>query len=794
MRCSRTSYVRRKVLQKANCGPVIFRLTRKGVYTPEARALARILVKSGCAEAHVGMCIQRAGKLFGITIKKNMDRRTVHRAIIEGGIAAKIQLGYEMSQAKSLTISADSTSHRHQNYESSHIALRVPDYKKGSIQATASSTPKLRLVGVHATVDHTSETSKNGWLERISDCSSRLNSSPLAVRLVVSFTLVVFAYILMGMNGDHASSEKSCSNLIHEWKTETILVDRGQKALAKKNPSDLAIYLGEWNKKKIRDAGGPDTWNAMSGAEQARRDIILLGQLALCLGIEAHSMLSAAEKRIVNLFIWAGCCMHKDQNSFGGGNTALIASYPHHPDIPLPFLLANKHNAATLHKALEPGKALPGSAELEAFEASTRGGVKIAAIAGAILRNRDDKKGQGDTYSIHFPGRRFSDTNNTHFGSHGEAAADILVNRLPLVEFLRVVRDKKKAKAAWTNIEWNLFNALQDIPTITELAILVLYSQNITHPYMRSVRGSDNGSKNVLDLGPLHVEVRDHIHDVIEDTDLWLSPTTTFKAAALDGLEWERVDAVETVQTLLPRMPHIAVLLVEFLRGSLITWERFSAEFALGGLIDQTSASEKELVWMPSTNDANEGALRSFRIQIWAKPSMTLHRYNSLAMFNHNDTQDFMDVMFTPEDHEHVLRTARELDGSGLAVKFRQEQLEFDLQTVAIRRAREAERVRKVIETQERLSKVTRVMSDAEILPMTVKLLTDQLDLFRQTDKEVPVNSRIKLKAEKQAALKDALKHYQDHPATILDISEVVQDEIVIMNDWHEEEDSEMED
>jgi hypothetical protein len=36
------------------------------------------------------------------------------------------------------------------------------------------------------------------------------------------------------------------------------------------------------------------------------------------------------------------------------------------------------------------------------------------------------------------------------------------------------------------------------------------------------------------------------------------------------------------------------------------------SEFAPGGLIDEATAEEKDIAWITSTNDANEGALGCF--------------------------------------------------------------------------------------------------------------------------------------------------------------------------------------
>lgn len=88
---------------------------RKGrSYTWEARQLARDIVEVGCARSRVGTVIEKVAKTFGVEIKSLMSERTVSRAILEGGIASQLQLAYEWARTGSITISADSTSHRKQ--------------------------------------------------------------------------------------------------------------------------------------------------------------------------------------------------------------------------------------------------------------------------------------------------------------------------------------------------------------------------------------------------------------------------------------------------------------------------------------------------------------------------------------------------------------------------------------------------------------------------------------------------------------------------------------------------------
>jgi hypothetical protein len=62
----------------------------------------------------------------------------------------------------------------------------------------------------------------------------------------------------------------------------------------------------------------------------------------------------------------------------------------------------------------------------------------------------------------------------------------------------------------------------------------------------------------------------------------------------------------------MPELPHLKPLLVRFFQGAAKGWKRFTSEFAPGGLIDEATVEEKDLAWLPTTNDVNEGALGSF--------------------------------------------------------------------------------------------------------------------------------------------------------------------------------------
>ena len=144
-------------------------------------------------------------------------------------------------------------------------------------------------------------------------------------------------------------------------------------------------------------------------------------------------------------------------------------------DVEGPVLLANKDNSAVLQNIQSEANAT--LIEQRAIDSSSRGGVKAASIAGAIFNNKDDKKGQQDTYKFWFEGQgislNFPDTSNTRYGSHCDAAAVLHEHRNKFLEFIEFIHNQKD-KWTLTNMEKNLKAALQCIPTLTELAVLAL--------------------------------------------------------------------------------------------------------------------------------------------------------------------------------------------------------------------------------------------------------------------------------------------------------------------------------
>src|SRR3984893_17631597 len=135
---------------------------------------------------------------------------------------------------------------------------------------------------------------------------------------------------------------------------------------------------------------------------------------------------------------------------------------------------------------------------------------------------------------------------------------------------------------------------------------------------------------------------------------------------AMDGKEWERPEVMQAIWAIAPELPCLKPVLVAFLTGAAKTWKCFTSEFAPGGLIDEATTEEKDLAWMPPTNDANEGALGAFRVLMHNQPHLTSLQYNAQAMYAHNNTQAFMEKKFQPEDYKYIHQLAHKDEAKGV--------------------------------------------------------------------------------------------------------------------------------
>jgi hypothetical protein len=503
-----------------------------------------------------------------------------------------------LKQISGFTTSGDGTSNRHINYDARHVHLKVPDYNSDD---PSKMVHRTRFVGIRSSPDQSSEAEVLETTETFEDILKIYHESPLAERSNHFHRLVDVLAKWFGANSDHCSKEKKAARLMAELKQEAIRQKLGEDKIGEKSLSEIEAVVAEERMKVVENLGGQKVWDDLSPAEKAKHEAAIMKNTLIAFGEEEFNLLPPEEQAILDIFIWVGCGCHKDANAVQGGNKAMMEHWPKNGLCP-PVLLANKDNAAVLAEVENIASDQLTPAQIRAILVSARGGVKTASIAGFIFNHKDDKKGQQDVFCYWFEllgiPLVFPDISNTRYGSYCKGATVLIQHRTKILEFLEFIKDKKD-KRIFTHMEKNLKKALEDIPTLTELAVLSLYSQSISCPYMRQIRGSGTEDINMLERGPLHDKVRQHMEKVIADPDILISENATYTTGAMDGEEWENPAAVKAVLDMAPTLPHLKGVLVAFFEGAMDTWRRFTTEFDSTGPINKLSAHYRDLIWMP---------------------------------------------------------------------------------------------------------------------------------------------------------------------------------------------------
>ncbi|KDQ15074.1 hypothetical protein BOTBODRAFT_109214, partial [Botryobasidium botryosum FD-172 SS1] len=744
-----------KAVAKARC----YSLKSKGVIKPEMRDMVRNLVGGGVSMNTVNGSLQTMAKGFGLDLKDSIDRRSVSRINREGGAAAKIQIVHELKNAGGCTVNGDGTTNKHINYESKHIMMNVPTYAPGTDPDAPLSDlgmlPTQRFLGINTAVNHTSETQLQGWKDTMTDIYAHYNASLFGQRKPEDVR--DFARAVAGMSTDHAEDQKKLCRIFEDWKKLCERERRGEAAFNSASiGDDVHAVLWEEIERNIREAGGDTGWEALSDDERRKREDEAYRRACARIGQEKIDAMTPEERRYIELFLWGGCCMHKEMNAVKGGNARMTAFWKAQGLVG-PIKLVNKDNRAAAASG-------DSATKERVTEAAQGGAVKLCSLAGAVFAHKDKKKGQQDTLQIYMESIigymiRFPDTSNTRYQAFCEAAAELITKLDFYRQFLELVRNLKD-KRTFTNMEKNVFDALFDVPTLTELCVLVLYSQSISHPYMREVWGM---LKNLLELGGEHRRVLGHLQKLLDDRQLILSPQASYETGALDGKPWERPDAFYAVQRLAPQLPHLEGALIAFLEGARDTWVRFTSEFEEGGKIASASASEKRRAFMKPTNDDNEGALGVYRAGVRNNPRLSIAQHNARTMYQKNNTSAFMQMHFTPADHRSVMRQAREEDAAQLPAKLRAKQVAEWRRVDEEKHAADARRKVRAENKAAKEGPVVRVVDLPGLLvkPPIVPVLKGHLNWYRaQGDTAIPKNARLDKKALVLDALVAAVERY----------------------------------
>ncbi|KAJ7719849.1 hypothetical protein B0H16DRAFT_1739188 [Mycena metata] len=709
-------------------------MVEKGAYTPVAKSIIRTVAKSGCSQGKVGAVLKAVAQAAGLSVKgKGPSRRTVQRALMEGGVAARIQLAYEMADADGVTLSSDATSLRGENYEGAHVMIN-----KGT-------SHKMCILSLASTVSHSSETQLENLKHQISTISDIYRRSPLAQRSAFNFEVHDFIRVWKGGNGNHAADVEKFYRLGAAWKRESSRILLGYDEFHRMEPEKLIDVVRNVLKTNLKEVGGEAEWAKLSD--------------------KVFETLAEETKREIELFFWAGCSMHKELNCCKAFDDGMKEFYEEHPELDQPVLLANKDNDATIQLAEDTGEST--AAVRRALKVSERGGVKLISLFGALVNNKDNKKGLHDVYENYFratigPGVRFPDVSNTRYQSHGRGAARLITYLAEHRTFMQFVKDNK-TKCTLNHLEQNIMKGLHCPQTISQMVALVLFSMAVMHPYASHVRGPGTEKLNMLDLGPYHTSVKTHMKRLIEDpSPLFSSDPNSYKTATLDGQPWSDTKAWAACVKLFPDLPHVRPLMLDGLKRALERFEKFTTEFDKGGVIDTSTEAERLAGNMPPTNDNNEGLLGRWRKFSRESSSSTVDHFADIVMFHRNDTQIFIDTHMNSEaDHRFLRQEARRIDESGVEKARREELNTHKQRAVDEKRGKDAEKAEKVRKEKEQLAAIGLESNRDHIKKMSDAQLKDQLELHRREgDKEIPLKSHMKNKGRRLEELLAALDRF----------------------------------
>lgn len=580
---------------------------------------------------------------------------------------------------------------------------------------------KTLFLGINAVNNHTAASQLKNIQDELTEFLNIRNSSPHGQDSPA--TLAQLAKRWCGATSDHANDVKAAVRLGNAWSVQCEREDRGEQVLKGMDSEKVALALRDTKDRMIMDVGGEAAWEKLSAEEKDERGTSAYKELKIRLGNEEFGKLSPTEQADVDLFLWTGCCCHKDLNAIRYGVNEQKTYWKENSHLPQPIKLLNK----TSRQHASTGAAAKKAAE----NMSDSGGGKLVELVGSVAANKDDGKGWQREYknwyldeygwAVAFPG-----VSHNRYGTVPRGATVIILDEKQLLTQLESVRDFRKS-GKWGNVELNSYDGIRDESTFTDLHSLALYNQSVSDLYMAEVRQRSNG----LELIDFHETLIAFLERIIDNPDILLSPETAPNDRSFNGKAWPRPELWYKVQSNIQqgRVPHLRENLVAFFRGVLRGWKRFTTEFERGGAIDKATMSQKQRAWRPPTNDHNEGAFGALRQSYHRSPNMTLLQRNSRWRYTRCGTKKWMKENLTGKTLNWLKKHARDLEGSGLERKRRLGLVRYKKQVVSDKREKWRRRLIKELEHKKELESLT-VRTDVERVRSNTRLIkVAELDL-----------------------------------------------------------------
>ena len=253
---------------------------------------------------------------------------------------------------------------------------------------------------------------------------------------------------------------------------------------------------------------------------------------------------------------------------------------------------------------------------------------------------------------------RFLDTSNTRYQSHSYAVAELLTYYHLYPKLIQEVIDGKMKSSEENHVEKTVLKGLKW--TQAEMVAIALYRLAVSWPYLCIARGEGKkGSGKVINLLStidLHCCMSTFCHHIATNPHILLDLNSDILTITLDGWGYQDAHLVEVLWLVAPELGNdLNKMVTAMFSGAANGWDIFTAEFAIGGLIDSLTPAQLQLLFIPATNDANEGGLGSWHIHLCYNPNSTTATFSAKACLERNDTENFILIQMTDDNHQHVM-------------------------------------------------------------------------------------------------------------------------------------------
>ncbi|KAJ7635087.1 hypothetical protein FB45DRAFT_744511 [Roridomyces roridus] len=751
-------------------------------YSQRARRMFRRLDAKGVRANRTASVISIVLEEVGITMKRKPSARLVRMAVKEGGFLSQVQLGSELAHttcrfisilcnytdgAVAFGVSSDGTTIKRVNHEGRHITLKTRD-------SNGEETFKTRVFDLAHAHDHTAETQLEGEMAAGAAIINAYTNSPIYEAVNAPIDTRDFLRKQKWQNMDHAKDGKKKLELVRELKLEAVHDDLGEEEWKEMESVDRFNVTCAVSNEELEEEFGPK----LRSVEERKSGRQVLAIRAL--GATAFNLLSEEEQRRHTDILFGGCMCHKDLNAFKYFVNGLEAMWPSNNG---PVLLANKANDAVIRLSEDPNSA----AVKNALDSSTRGAMKLVSLAAMLFRNSNEITGYqvlGQNFvelrkralypneiaagQVH-PSEPFPDFQRSRFQTGGRGAVELFSFPEIYIDLIDTVVQAKHSPEP-NHMEMNILKGLKDLKTQTELAVVSLYTVCVSIPYMRYARGGGSehgGIMNLLDTVDVHRGIEPFCQRLADSPDLLLDPSTPANELTLDGRPFANPFVINKVRQRASELPRLKDAIRAAFSGGVTGWDIFTAEFKVGGPIDQLTEEEKEDMHVDGTNDRNESILAFARKQKSSNPAGSISLFAARAMYRQNETEDWIAANTnTDEMTVYAMREARKRDSDGSNKKFRLEEAERLIQKARAQQDRRQKHLEEEAQRRAKLLATPVILETPRLNMLTVKDLTIQMCIHWRVFEDpvlvaIPNKSVLKRKADMLSAVKAAVARYQ---------------------------------